>query len=131
MECIIPLYESFCKNINAPLLEFEENDFIPLFRNLIDFEFYRYLVLDFDYSYKSYVFGNHIKAKAFIKERKYSEAISILSEIESRRSEYEYNSYVMYGLYADLELCYEKLFDFENAYRYSSKRLSLTEGFNS
>ena len=131
IECIIPLYSSFCKNVNSPLLEFEDEKFIPLFRDLIDFEFYRYLVLDFEYPYKSYVLGSHAKAKVLIKERKYTEAIKILSEVEQKKNEYEYNSFVMYGIYGDLELCYKKLFDFENAYRYSSKRLSLTEGFNS
>ena len=131
IETTIPLYEAICNNVNSPLLEFEEDKFIPAFRSLIDFEFYRYLVLDYDYKYENFVLKGHIKAKQLIKDRKYSEAISVLHEIESRRGEQEYNAYVLYGIYGDLELCYKKLFDFENAYRYSSKRLSLTEGFNS
>ena len=41
----------------------------------------------------------------------------------------EYNSFAVFGIYADLEQCYKQLYDFENAYRYSSKRMSMLEGF--
>jgi hypothetical protein len=45
--------------------------------------------------------------------------------------EYPHNAYITFGVYSDLEICYKQLFDFENAYRYTSKRLSLIEGFQS
>ena len=70
-----------------------------------------------------------MEAKALIKERHYSDALKLLLEIEETKSEFEYNSYLMYGVYGDLDLCYKQLFDFENAYRFAAKRLSLMEGF--
>ena len=70
-------------------------------------------------------------AKNLIKERKYNEAVKILLEIEQKKGEFEYNAYLMFGVYTDLDNCYRHLFDFENAYRYASKRISLLEGFKS
>ena len=128
---VAPLYHSIARNVNAPLLEFEENKFYDSMLNTVDYELYRYLMVDFDYEYSYFPFKMHISAKKLIKERKYSEAINLLCEIEQTKSEYEYNSYVMYGVYSDLDNCYRNLFDFEKAYRYSSKRISLLEGFKS
>ena len=128
---IVPLYAAIAKNINSPLLEFEDEKYYTYLTEATDFEFYKYLILDFDYPYTKYQFATHIKAKQYIKERKYQDAVALLLDIESKRNEFEYNSYLMYGVYTDLDSCYRQLFDFENAYRYASKRISLLEGFKS
>ena len=128
---IVPLYAAIAKNINSPLLEFEDEKYYTYLTEATDFEFYKYLILDFDYPYTKYQFVTHIKAKQYIKERKYQDAVALLLDIESKRNEFEYNSYLMYGVYTDLDSCYRQLFDFENAYRYASKRISLLEGFKS
>ncbi len=128
-ETLIPLYLSVARNVNSPLLEFEEKKFYDKFIGTTHYEFYKYLVLDFDYRYTYLPFALHIKAKQYIKERKYSDAVKVLLEVDAKRQDYEYNSYVLYGVYTDLDTCYRNLFDFENAYKYSSKRISLLEGF--
>ena len=43
----------------------------------------------------------------------------------------EYNSLLVFNLYKDIEYCYKELLDYENAYKYSTKRLSMIEGFKS
>ena len=128
-KAIIPLYTAISKNVNAPLLEFEDKKFYSFLTESTDFEFYKYLTLDLDYEYTYKPFSLHAKAKQLIRERKYSDAIQVLLEIENTKSNYEYNSYLMYGIYTDLDACYRFLFDFESAYRYASKRISLLEGF--
>ena len=65
-----------------------------------------------------------------MKERHYADALSLLLEIENTKSNYERNSYLMFCVYGDMEICYRQLFDFENAYRFATKRISLMEGFN-
>ena len=51
-----------------------------------------------------------------------------MSKLEERK-EHE-SSFVLFRVYGDMEICYRQLFDFENAYRFATKRISLMEGFN-
>ena len=71
----------------------------------------------------------HVDGKLLIKERKYKEAVALLLEAVEYAFKNNYNAFVVFGIYADLELCYKQLYDFENAYRYASKRMSMLEGF--
>ena len=127
----IPLYMSFVKNVNAPLLDFDKDAFLEGMLNVSDLEFFKYVTNDWEYSYTNPLFQKHAFAKIKIRERKYYEAIHILLEIAETRASFEYNAYLMYSVYSDLDNCYKQLFDFENAYKYVGKRLSMLEGFNS
>lgn len=129
-EAIIPMYLAIAENVNAPLLEFNEESFIPLMQNAFDYEFYKYFTMDFEYDFTNFQFKTHMEAKRLIKERQYSEALALLLSIENSKQSYERNSYVLFSVYADLEVCYKQLYDFENAYKFASKRLSMIEGFN-
>jgi len=129
-ESVIPLYLAITHNVNSPLLEFEEDKFVEVMKDAFDYEFYKYLTLDYEFPFKDPRYSKHIQAKILIKERKYKEASLLLLNIEDTKSEYEYNSYLMFCVYTDLETCFKQLFDFESAYRYASKRISLLEGFN-
>lgn len=128
-ESSIPLYRALVLNIKSPLLEFEEETFLTKFNNTFEYEFYRYVLCDFNYTYTNEIYSLHIEAKKYIKERKYNEALKLLLRIEDIKSDYEYNSYVMFGVYGDLDYCYKQICNFESAYRYSSKRISLLESF--
>jgi transcriptional regulator with XRE-family HTH domain len=123
------MYACIISNIHAPLLEFDPDGFYVTNDLTTDFEFYKYFIHDYDYPFKDQTFAKHAKAKRDISERAYREAIATLLEIESDKNPKNYNTYVMFGVYSDLEQCYKLLFDFENAYRYASKKLSLIEGF--
>lgn len=131
IEYKIPLYMSFVKNVNAPLLDFDKDSFLQSMSDDSDFEFYKYVSNDWEFHFTNPLFEKHALAKNKIKERKYAEAIEILHEIEEERSMHEYNAYLMYGVYSDLDNCYKQILDFENAYKYVGKRLSMLEGFNS
>ena len=97
----------------------------------MDGDFCKYVRLEYDYPFTNQQIKMHVEARRLIKERKYSEAKAILTKIEDTRNDFEHNSYIMFTVYADLELCSKNLADFEGAYRYASKRLSLIEGFKS
>ena len=129
--CRIPLYMSFVKNVNSPLLDFDIKQFYNAMVDTVDFEFYKYLCNDMEYTYSTSLFQKHIAAKLKIKERKYYDAIELLTEIAESKSNYEYNAYLMYGVYGDLDNCYKQICNFEYAYKYSVKRISMLEGFNS
>lgn len=123
------LYSAIAENIQAPLLEFNEAEYTAIIGS-VEYEYYKYLLLDFDYPYKTAHFANHLKAKQLIRERKYADAVPILLEISDNKNP-DYDAYLIFGVYTDLETCYRQLYDFENAYRYSSKRISLLESFKS
>ncbi len=126
---LIPLYAAVIRNIQSPLLELDANTFENMIFSSYDYEFYHYLKQDHDYAYTNQVFKLHIEAKLLMKARKYAEAISILEKLEDMKGPEEYNSCVILGVYTDLENSYKELINFEKAYRYSTKRLSLLEGF--
>jgi len=123
------MYVCITKNIQSPLLEFDSNLFYISNDDATDFEFYKYFIHDYEYPFKNQTFARHAKAKRDINDRAYREAISTLLEIENDKNKNNYHVYILFGVYSDLEQCYKQLFDFENAYRYASKKLSLFEGF--
>lgn len=129
IESLIMLYSALASNLQAPLLELDAKQFEQNVDNGFDYELYKYIIQDGNYNHKDNIFARHIKAKEFIKERKYRDAISILTDIEREKTPENYNAYVIFGVYSDLENAYKQLYDFENAYRYASKKLSLIEAF--
>ncbi len=130
IEAVLPMYRAIVSNIQAPLLEFDADEYNLGLYSVFDFELYKYLVQDYEYSFKDEGIINHIKAKFLIKERRYTEAIAVLNEATERGLS-SYNAFIMFGIYTDLEYCYKQIYDFENAYRFSTKRLSMLEGFKS
>ena len=131
MRALIPLYSSIAKNIQAPLLEFEEETYTEGLFEVFDYELYKYVTQDYSYSFKNPLMSRHFRAKEAIKQRNYQEAIRYLSEAETMAKIDGYNAFVVFGIYSDLELCYKQLYNFEKAYTYSSKRMSMLEGFKS
>ena len=130
-EMIIPLYSAIASNSNAPLLELDLEKYGRQFKDSTEEELYHYLVGDADYSYTDHFFKTHIEAKQLIKNRKYTLAAELLTELEKSKKRTTPNAYLSFCLYSDHEACYKQLFDYENAYKYASKRISLMEGFQS
>ena len=124
------LYLAVCDNASLPLLNFDSDTYVKQAIEASDFEFFKYLTQDTEYSFKNERYAAHISAKRLIKERKYEEAARILSSLEETRRNYPPNAYFMLLVYTDLEVCYKNLIDFERAYKYSSKRISLLGGFS-
>lgn len=131
VSCKIPLYLTICRNVNAPLLDFDKDAFMNAALENADFEFFKYVCNDWEYKYKTPILSKHAAAKIKIRERRYYDAITILREITEAKSDFGYNAYFTYCVYGDLENCYKQIHDFENAYKYASKRMSMIEGFNS
>lgn len=129
IENLLLMYSALADNIQSPLLEFDIKLFAQNHDIDYDYEFYKYIIMDSTYKHTNPIFAMHVRAKNFITERKYKEAIALLSSIENLRGQGSYNAYVIFGVYTDMENCYKQLGDYENAYRYASKRISLIEGF--
>ena len=129
IEHLLIMYNALSENIQSPLLEFDIKAFEEGIDPEYEYEFYRYIISDYEYSYKNPIFSKHTEAKQLIKARLYNEALELLDEIINERNPKTYNSYVMFGVYSDMELCSKQLANFEAAYKYASKRLSMIEGF--
>ena len=130
-ENIIPMYLAVCENIQSPLLEFDTDAYFKGMIENEDFEFYKYLTLDYDFEFATEEYARHLRAKWLMKERNYLGALSIMKDISENKTYTSYNAHLMFCLYADIEACAKQILDFETAYKYSSKRLSLIESFKS
>ena len=131
IEATLPLYIAIASNVRAPLLEFDKEPYVSGLYSIFDFELYKYVTQDYSYKFKDPIISRHVLAKQKIKARNYQEAVKILSETEDIAKNTEFNAFVMFGIYSDLESCYKELYNFEKAYLYSTKRMSMLEGFKS
>lgn len=68
----------------------------------------------------------YLRAKEYIMEFKYSKALEILLELENGT---EFGFITRYRIYADIESCFENRREFENAYKYSTKKHRMLEAF--
>lgn len=131
LEARIAMYISIAKNIQSPLLEFDALKYTAALGDSVAFEFFKYLTMDSEYAFETPTFSLHMEAKNLIKERNYTEATKrLLNAIELSKNE-SYNAFVVFSLYTDLEYCYKQLYNYEKAYLYSSKRMTLLESFKS
>ena len=126
-----PMYLSITKNIEAPLLEFNKDAYSGFFSDIYDLQFFKYLTLDFSFEFDNEIFKVHMEAKALLKKYAYVEAINKLLYLENFKSTDKYDAFVFFNIYRDLETSYKQIGDFENAYRYASKQMSLFSGFKS
>ena len=128
---IIPIYLAIAENVQAPLLEFDAAKFEKDIAEIFDYQFFKYITHDLSYSYTDPKYKAHAEAKMHIKDRDYLSAIQKLTEAANLVKNDDYDAFLIFAIYTDLEQCYKQIFDFENAYLYASKRLSLLEGFKS
>ncbi len=125
----LSMYYAVIKNVQSPLLEFDSRQYTSLIQNSVDFELFKYLTLDFSYPFETPVLSLHMEAKKMIKERNYQKATEMLLNAVELSKKGSYNSFIIFSIYTDLEYCYKQIYDYENAYFYSSKRMTLLENF--
>ena len=94
-------------------------------------EFFKYMTDDQDFEYSNRYYANHIAAKKLMKTYDYNGALGLMKSIEDNKSYPDINMVLLFRVYSDMEICCREITDFENAYRYSTKRLSLLESFRS
>ena len=129
LEAKITLYTAIAKNIQAPLLEFDSQKYISDLLDAVDLEFYKYVIQDSTYTFVTPTYSLHLEAKVHIKERNYQEAVKLLLSAAEFLKKENYNAFVIFSIYTDIEYCYKQLYNFEKAYLYSTKRMTLLENF--
>ena len=127
----ISLFSAIAKNVQSPKLEFNENEYIDASNRSVYSDLYNYLIENRNHKYKNTIMERHLRAKELIRAFHYTEATDILTEIEADRARSPVDSYILFSIYNDLEYCAKELSNFEDAYKYSSKRIALLSAFKS
>ena len=130
VEAVAPLYLAIVSNYQSPILELDTDAYERIHLTSYEFELYKYVTSDLDFEFSTPILKLHAEAKSLIRKYRFAEAIELLRRIEEMKTA-SYNAFVFFGVYTDLENCYKQLGDFENAYRYSSKRINLINVFGS
>lgn len=131
IEAAATLYAAIADNVCAPRRNFDEATYRALASAAVEEELYAYLTDQYDYNFKNPLYRAHLSARALLKERKYAQALAELKQLEENKNDKNASAYFLFRLYSELESCYREMRLFEEAYRYSSKRMTLLGAFQS
>lgn len=123
------LCRAIATNPQTPKWEVDRERYCELANRAVNLESYRYITESDTFPTYDQCVLDHIEARRLIAAHRYADALAKLTGIEERRSAERISSYLLFRIYADMEICYRELRDYENAYRYSTKRLSLLSAF--
>lgn len=130
LSALIALLEATIANIQMPRFALTASAYKALVTDATWEELYWYLTDDLEaHTFRDPLIAEHVAAKALLSKGKHAEALAALTAIEAKRSTPGFSVLVLFRLYADIELCYKEMFNYEEAYRYASKRLSLLAAF--
>ncbi len=125
------LYMAISANVQTPLLEFNEPGYIDCLRDAGCLDVYCYLTGRQEYVFENPFYAAHLRARANMHGGRYVEALEQLAELEKQKGAPQVSAFLLFRLYSDMEICCREISNFEGAYRYSTKRIALLNGFKS
>jgi len=123
------LCRAVAKSPESPKWEVKRDEYLANAEKAIGYNAYLYLTDEEGIPCNRETVKFHREARDLIANRRYREALPILLALEDKKSTGELDPYFLYRVYSDTETCYRELGDFEMAYRYSTKRVSLLREF--
>lgn len=124
------LLSAVLSNVQAPRFALVGSPYESLAADAVWEDLYRYFSEKTEnYRFRDPILAAHAAARALIARGKYNDAIAALKELEGKRAEPNFSVLVLFRLYGDLESCFKELGNFEEAYRYANKRMSLLSAF--
>ena len=123
------LCRAVAKSPESPKWEVKRDEYLANAEKAIGYNSYLYLTDEEGIPCNREAVKLHRDARDKIGKRRYREALSVLLSLEEMKSTGELDPYFLYRVYSDTETCYRELGDFEMAYRYSTKRVSLLREF--
>lgn len=123
------LCRAIAKSPESPRWEVRREEYLARAEKAIGYNSYLYLTDEEGISCNREAIKLHREARSLVTSRRYREALTVLLALEERKSTGELDPYFLYRVYSDTETCYRELGDFEMAYRYSTKRVSLLREF--
>jgi transcriptional regulator with XRE-family HTH domain len=130
LRAVIVLLEALLGNVQMPRFALSASEYTSFSTDSTWEDLYRYLTDDMsEYAFHDPLIKEHVEAKKLLLAGKHKDALAALTAIESKRSTPGFSVLVLFRLYADIEACYKEMFNYEEAYRYASKRLALLSAF--
>lgn len=118
-------------NVQAPLLEFNEHAYIDHLRDAGCMDVYCYLTEREGYAFENPFYAEHLKARELMRKGDCPGAIERLCAVETQKGAEGITAFLLFRVYTDMEVCYREVGNYEAAYRYSSKRMTLLSAFRS
>ena len=123
------LCRTVAKNPQSPRWEIRSDEYKKWAQEAVSYDVFLYLTESDALPAERRVYLRHREARGLIAQKKFKDALPILLSIEEQKGSGELGPYFLFRVYSDTEICYRELGDFENAYRYSTKRVSLLNEF--
>ncbi len=131
IEAGLSLYRALSENVAAPRRDFDEALYLRKATTAIEWELYAYMKDDPTYPYSNDLYAIHVETRLLLHELRYREALPRLLALEARKGEEGVSAYFLFRLYSDIEVCFREEKQFEKAYKYASKRMTLLSAFQS
>lgn len=125
------LLGAVARNVQSPALEFDREDYLAFADTAVESDLVAYVLEQRDFPYINPLYRLHLQAKDLLRVGNYPAAYDILQQLLTHRHDGTVNSLLLFRLYADMEICSRELKDYENAYKYASKRIALLTAFRS
>lgn len=126
------LLMAIAANVQSPLLEFNQPGYVDNLRRAGCLDEYYYLVGTVEgYVFENDFYATHLAAKELMKTGHYPQALATLCRIEEQKGDPRTTAFLLFRVYGDMEICYRENGNYEEAYRYSSKRVSMLAAFRS
>lgn len=132
LKASLSLILAILSNIQSPKYEVARLPYPAMRAEALPDDLYRYILESSEpHDYQNELYKSHASAKKMMTEGRYADALHALEALENRRAEKDFSVFVLFRIYGDIEACHKELRNYEAAYRYSSKRMSLLSAFKS
>ncbi len=130
IEASAAILHAIASNVQSPRYEIKEEFYRTAMENSTCYDLYTYLTEQTELC-RAPLYRTHLEARTAMKKRDYVTAMRLLTSLEAQRLDKEMNAFLLFRIYTDLETCHKELSDFQSAYRYASKRISMLAAFHS
>ncbi len=129
-EAVLSLITAIAGNVQSPKYDVTASAFTSLREAAVFEDLYRYASEQTEgHTFKDPYFAAHAEAKRMIASGNKADAIKALEALEEKKAEKGFSVLVLFRVYGDLENCHKELYNYEAAYKYSAKRMSLLSAF--
>ncbi len=126
----VTLLNAIVRNVQSPRYELDDSLYSSLADDTAMADFFYYLTENADLC-KNELYSEHLRARQALRNRDSHTALLILQKLEEKRTEASMGAVLLFRIYSDLEQCYRDTADYEAAYRYAGKRISMLSAFKS